>query len=571
MAAGVRVTQGGVDLWVPAEPFRGDMGSLEKGPWETLPPDRLPHETQGNPVLASANLLAAVDGEKRAVALYTRQGARLTRRGEAALDAGQPFGRYRLVRDAKSARPGVEILSADNRPICTLFLSADGILEFRPGEAKDLAIRGARLKYGIVPSLVGTDFVYTAATAPGSDRLYVPSMNLLVGLVEGGDCAMVGVWPPGQQVASLHMAGAADRRSIDGFSLQTAGRSFYLALSEKPDFWRAEPLNPDYLEKDTAIGWKRPFEARWIGRFFVVSEGVHYPFYFRHERVQLWGRCIRGWFYWPVRFDGDRTMIHFEKRFPPQGELLIYHLEKDPERPADAFPLSPVEVAEKALGVREAARLLDFAGIEQRPLLEHGYAVCEMTAALQKHFDVGEEVKRQAEIAQYAGDVVTFIRLVRGRIHEFRDFAAQTKEFLRARAAAEPKLADAARQLLAAIDEFQEVYKSGMPATSLEEVRQWTEEFKSLAREVRPGNNKKFDAVAEKCRTVAGGQDDLVRDLNVLAIRLTEKAAEQAVRSPEHARLAEEIIARSRRVLRNPTVLEPRRHPALQADPGTLD
>ena len=158
-------------------------------------------------------------------------------------------------------------------------------------------------------------------------------MNLFVGLVEGGDAMMVGVWPPGQQAASLRTTAAGNRKGIDGLSFRTGGRSFYLALLEKPRLWHAEPLQPDYVEKETAIGWKRPFEAKWIGRFFIASEEIDYPFYFRYERAKLWGRSIRGWFTWPVWFDGERTVVHFEKPYPPRGEMLIYFLERHPQAP----------------------------------------------------------------------------------------------------------------------------------------------------------------------------------------------------------------------------------------------
>ncbi len=570
---GIKVSHGGADVFVPQERFRGEMSPLERSRWIAIPPDGLPRATSTPPVLASASLVAAIDGQQSVISLYGRQGNRLTKRADVSWDGGRRFANYNLVRRDKGACLGAEIRSTDNRVLATLYLAPDGILEFQPGDEKDLTLNNAHLKYGIVPSLIGTDFVYTAQSgtsggSPASNRCYLPSMNLLVGLVEGYGSMLVGVWPPGQQVASLRTAGSGSTKGIDAFSLQTAGRSFYLALLERPHIWHSEPLLPDYLERDTAIGWRRPFEAKWIGRFHVASEEIDYPFYFRDARVELWGRPVRSWFWWPVWFDGQRTMIHFEKRFPPKGDLLIYYLEKHPERPAGAAILSPVEVLQQALGQQEAARLLDLAGIEERPVVSHGLCVCEMTSRLQRFFDAGREVQEQAQIASYADDVGTFITNVRVRLFEFREFAAQTKQFLKARAATEPKVAGAASRLLGLVEEFEGVYQGAMPPASLGEVRQWTAEFNTLAREVRPGNDKKFDAVAEKCRSVSGNQDDLLRDLSVLVIRLAEKAAQEAVHSPEHAALAREVIARTRQILRNPTPLEVRRHHRLAPDPG---
>ena len=63
-------------------------------------------------------------------------------------------------------------------------------------------------------------------------------------------------------------------------------------------------------------------------------------------------------------------------------------------------------------------------------------------------------------------------------------------------------------------------------------------------------------------------QDDLARTLSVLAIRLTEQAAWLAVESPEHAKMAEEVIVKARQVLRKPTWWEPTRRLQPKSDPG---
>ena len=92
--------------------------------------------------------------------------------------------------------------------------------------------------------------------------------------------------------------------------------------------------------------------------------------------------------------------------------------------------------------------------------------------------------------------------------------------------------------------------------------------MKGYATEVQPGNNKRYEKLAAQCRSVAGTQDDLVPGLSILAIRLTEEAAAAGVASPEHARLAEEVIGRARQVIRKPTWWEPRRQFLPKSDPG---
>jgi len=51
-------------------------------------------------------------------------------------------------------------------------------------------------------------------------------------------------------------------------------------------------------------------------------------------------------------------------------------------------------------------------------------------------------------------------------------------------------------------------------------------------------------------------------------IRLTEQAARVGVQSPQHARMAEEVIVKARQLLRKPTWWEPTRRFVPKSDPG---
>ncbi|MHB1035288.1 MAG: hypothetical protein ACYC35_10845 [Pirellulales bacterium] len=567
-AAGTRISAAGVQVWVSQEKFHGDLGALERAAWQDRTLEQLPFAATGDPVIASKTQLAAIDSATGRVEFYTRQANQLKRRGSVACDSIASFKGCRIVRGEKPGSLGIEVSSAPNTLVLTVSLSNDGVFEFRPTGTRRLTVSDCPIQYGIVPSFVGTDLVYTAKSHPGLDRLYVPSMNLVVGLLEGNDCMLVGAWPSGQQLARFETKSQGGQRTLDSFSLDTAGKSFYLSCVEGANLWHAEPLKAAYVEKDTPIDWKRPFEAKWIGRFFLPVEEIDYPFYFRYERMKMWGRCIRGWFYYPVRFDGEKTILHFEKHFPPQGEMLIYFLEEQPGKPKTGPAGSPLGIMTSALGRDEAEKLLDLAGVEERLLLKHGNAVCAMTNTSQKYLDEGQQVEQRVLIQGYCDDVSDFIGMIRQRITEYGALATEMGEFLDAQAKANPKLADAVAGLKDTLQEMEETRKNGMPAATLQEVRQWTDQMKRYAGEVQLGNNKKFEKLAAQCRSVAGSQDDLARDLSVLAIRLTEEAARMGVQSPEHVQLAEAVIAKTKQVLRKPTWWEPRRQYWPKSDPG---
>ena len=194
----------------------------------------------------------------------------------------------------------------------------------------------------------------------------------------------------GSASAARNLEPGKDPKLIDGLTFDTDGKSFYLSCQAKAGVWHAEPLKRSYLEKDTTIAWKRPFAAKWIGRFFITSDEYDWPFYFVDKPRKIWGRYIRGWYQYPLRFDGDRTVVHFEKEFRPKGDLLIYCLEPQPDRPEASF-LTPAEVVTRALGKQEADRILDPEGAVEKTLLAHRLAVCAMTNTMQTWFDKGQE------------------------------------------------------------------------------------------------------------------------------------------------------------------------------------
>jgi hypothetical protein len=90
-------------------------------------------------------------------------------------------------------------------------------------------------------------------------------------------------------------------------------------------------------------------------------------------------------------------------------------------------------------------------------------------------------------------------------------------------------------------------------------VSRWADHIKTVTAEVRKGNKEKLVTLTFQCRNVAATQDDLVRALCVATMGVMEAAADAGAPSAKDARLAEQVIARCRRVLRNGTVLEPRR------------
>ncbi len=563
-ASGVRFAAHGVTAWVGDTTYVGEPNFFQQATWSELAIDALPESLTGHPVLKTKTAIVAFSTDGSRLTFWTRRGSRATRRGEITLDATGGPRQFRFAPDQRRSGIAVEIRSTDGRRQHVVVLSADGILEIRQPADKSVRV-ASRMQHVLAPSLIGTDLLYAAADLAPAQPCYVPSLNMAVGLLADGDCMLVAVWPPGQQTARLRRSPESQPPTIEAFSLDTAGQSMYLAFLDHPGIWHEESLKGAYLEKNTPIGWRRPFEARWIGRFFIESENYAFPFYFLHEPRHLWGRYIRGWFDYPVWFDGDRTMVHFEKKFPPKGRLLIYYLDG---YQSDVDMLSPFGVMRRTLGSEQTDRLLDFAGANALKLLAHHNAVCAMTRQIEDYFASSRDAELRLRVQQFADDVTTFIGLIRDRVFQYDTFAADALSYLETQGKTNRSVAADAETIVDLLEEIRLIAKEDLPESSLDEVRAWTDQIKQLVGQARDGDLAKVKAVTQRCRSVAGTQDDMARNLSILTIQLMEEAARMGTKSPEHVRLAEQLIARSRAVLRQPTWWEPYRKYEPKSNPG---
>lgn len=552
----------GVTIRVLREPLSGDSGSSNDASSNTLSLAQLPAQVSGFAVLETETVVVSCTADPDVLAFWTRRDGQPSRQGEILLGSVSNFQQTRIVADERNGM-ALEISDRQEGLRQIVALSKDGILEIRQPPARTVTVRSA-LRYALVPSLVGTDLLFDPETLPAGKPSYLPSLNMVVGLQQGGSGMLTAVWPPGDQSARVHVAEKTNTRRVESIELDTAGEPVFVSFIEDPNIWHAEPLRKEYLETDTAIAWQRPFDARWIGRFFIDSDGYDFPFYFLAERQKLWGRCIRGWFYYPVWFDGEKTMVHFEKKFPPVGDLLIYYLDTYD----DGGQISPVGVMQRALGKDAAAELLDFEGTKELTLLEHRNAVCAMTYKIEGCFAGEPDARPWAEVRPYADDIATFIRLIRERVFQFDQFAADLQDLLQAERKKQPELADALEPCEEILEELRVIAADDLPNVSLETVREWTDAVKQLAPDAEKKNLETVKALTQKCRSVAGTQDDMARNLCVVTIRLMEEAARMGTASPQHVRLAEQIIARCRGIIRQPTWWEPCRKYLPKSNPG---
>ena len=458
-------------------------------------------------------------------------------------------------------RKGIRVSSKKGDHSYTAWFTPEGLVSIVAERIPQFQVKDCRLRYGLLPSFVGTDLLYSPTNMPSTNQFQIPSTQWFVGLVDGNDAMLVAVWESGAQAVSLGAAGEGEKRMIDSLTIATANAGFSLSLVQHTNLWHRETLKEEWLAAYTPVQWQRPFEARWMCQFFVRpatkpnfrQPNLYYSFPVASAKTRQWGNWFEDTNYYPFWFDGPRTILHFEKSFVPNGDALIYFLE-----PAAADLYSPCEIVEQALGREKARALFDFDANRLRRLhystpdeFMYDRPVCATTTRLTK-------IKQEDKATQgvnLATHLYEFIREIRGRLNQYGVYFAQTHDYLETQKKAQPELTDYLDELEKMVTDAQSRSKP-IYATSLPSVQEKTEDIKKL---LLGGTNDGFDFGKLDCRPTAGSQDDLCRHYNRFVMRLVQTAAQKCGDSPQKAAIARHIWDESRAILREPTRWESRR------------
>ncbi len=428
------------------------------------------------------------------------------------------------------------------------------IVEVRPGASlKRVSVVGP-LAYGIVPSFIGDDLIYSAADYPSAHALWIPAENVVLGLVPGEETAVVMTWPGGAARTQLRLSATptGDRR-IESIDVDNPGQSFYLAPLRAPGLWHRETLAPSYLERDVKSQWRRPFPAKWKTQLYEGTVKTTYTF--RLTKSEVW-RGVPGSYEYPVWFEGAEAFFHLGKKVPPRGESVIYCLEGQ-ETPSAIT--TPVDLMKATLGRTMCEPILDDAGRQLRTHHRRGGAgvhracTCGCTEAIQAVFEAGAESAQKGKIAGEVDDMRFFIQQHMARIGEYRQFADDMSRFLQAQGQTAPELKpylDKLEQIARQIPQAYDVQKENMKSLSYaDELARQT-----LALTESQGTNhlSAYMDLLKAWRDMGGAQDYLVALCHTTTRALCQEAGYACVDQPKAAELACAIRARCRQCLRHP-------------------
>jgi hypothetical protein len=412
----------------------------------------------------------------------------------------------------------------------------------------------APFDYAIVPGFIVDDLIYGVQDKEAGDGLSLPSENILLGLLKGEATQFVITWPRGKQKLRLGLGQESNgSRQIESLRFETDGQSFYLAPLAAVGIWHREILTPDYLEKDVAIDWKKPFPARWKTELYEETLKTSYAF--RSVKGEIW-RGVPGSYNYPVWFEGDQTFYHLSKKIPPKGESVIYFLE------GQGTPTSiqtPADVLKATLGRPMADPILDVPGRKLRTHHRRGgdgvhrACTCGCTEAIQAVFEANDEIARKDEIKGDLEDMVYFVHHHVDRINEYRRFADEMVQYLDSSKSSSPEIGeylDGLEQTVRQIPQECSVQKENMKSFAYAD--ELVKRTMALTNKKDPDNLKAYMELLKEWRAMGGAQDYVLAKCHVITRQLAQEAGYGCAKQSQAVALAQEIRARASQCLRNP-------------------
>jgi len=315
-----------------------------------------------------------------------------------------------------------EFTAASGSIACAFRFTEAGTLCVMPGEG----VRGVYLRcpmaVGMMPGKQLEDVLYLPGAFEGLNEVFVPAENYFAGLLEGHGGILACAWPKGASVLSLLRGDKRQGSSFEAVKLMLAGQDLYLELLTAPAIWHYEKLERNYLERDVALGWRRPFPAGYKTQLVLRGQSATpRTFVFRKKPFTQY-LPEAGEVAWPVWFEGEKAFMRLSKKLPPRGEAIIYPFE---------------EGAKTLMGFVERTPVAGLIAARNKPaLLPHGprnaqnvgFVACGGTGVMRRTiFEVGVQQREKAFLTEYADFLADYVAIVQQRHIAFFRFIRDTR------------------------------------------------------------------------------------------------------------------------------------------------
>ncbi len=377
----------------------------------------------------------------------------------------------------------------------------------------------------------------------------------MLGLLDGENTIVMSVWPAADQDATLALAGAKQDRRIGAMEIGFHGKSVYVAVLHAPGIWHEHRLLEPYADRDIALGWNRPYSAKWRANFCCQRRNDSWDF--KDAKATEWMYLYEE-IIWPCWFEGQSGLVRLSRRFlDVKGAMefvLVYPADRKKDTPLAVF--TPVDIMRNTLGVGPCEYVLDREGLQGRSANKgrknFGRGVCDTTTPIEYLFIEGLETRESALIGHLLDDIQADISAIHSRVLEFRRFGKELGEL----AAALPRESATATQLRDEAEkvskEMESLYQEKLPIIkNPARAGQVGRRIGELAWQSDPENLGQCKTLTYELRDIAGTQHHMVGDYRVMVKRLRQQAGIQGTADRSTAKLAEQIRKLGGQVLRN--------------------
>jgi hypothetical protein len=451
-----------------------------------------------------------------------------------------------------------------------------GIVEVAAGPGVRALDLNAPSRFAILPDFFADDIVLDAPDIPVAEA-ELPAENFLLLPAPDKAALVMAVWEEAADIP-VTIAGDAAARAVQSARLPLAdGARAWVALLTGRDVWHVHNVEAADAGEVLALAWHTPFPAQWrvdwrkddglteSWEMAVEKSGGGYtkPGWFgwptQLERDRRRWTTVLGWFAYPcwVDRDGSAYLQPLDKVLTFDGPALIYPINRINSTPLDEYTV--VDVVRGTLGVGPCEYILD---VEGQASQYRGRATCGTRDLLNPIYQAGRQKQERAVIEQALIDVVVFIRHIRGRIEQYREFGRELIAFLEEQRAEHPELGGQIDELAVLTGQIEERTADRREAIKTPEYAQaLADEFRATVLD--------YDGedAFERCRRftaawveIGGNQDELVGECRWVVKMVRQKALLLAAVDPRMNDIAREISRRSQIVLRNPASHEAARH-----------
>ena len=428
----------------------------------------------------------------------------------------------------------------------------------------------APCRFVVMPDFFSDDIVIDATELQVA-RAELPSDNLLLHLLPGGEAMVMSVVKTSEEDISIAMSGEGENRMITSSELRYGkdGKA-WVAVLASPALWHMQPITREQAGQVLPLTWKAPFPAQWRTDW-RRDEGVTDSWVMAVERPNgrftkqvLFGEpdrlpvsrkrwnTVLGDFKYPCWLDKSgqgwlQPIKNPALRF--NGPAIIYPINRAPDTALDTFTV--VDIVRNTLGVGPCQYILD---VEGQQAQYKGMATCEAHDTLNGIYSKNQQKQRRVEVEEVLRDVMLFIRHIRGRIESYVAFEHEILAYLAEQQKAHPELAAPLTEMekLARVIEAKFAARKNEIKTP-DDAAKLVEEFRQTVLDYEGTNAlAKCQYFTDAWVGIGGNQDELAGECRWATKMLRQKSGLLMATDPGVADIAREVRRRSQLVLRNP-------------------